>query len=1643
MTYAGIENINEYYTQHYMSELLGKELDSQVVSGWRERDREAREAGGAFIAPQRALRDMSAPYFKIMESLGEDLDLESLAQLQQVWRDLFSGLGYDVRPSFVHVGEMPLPVVSQVSTSSGAPFLWCVPVANLKDSDANALQATLTRAQFQGLDPITWQLEDRQIEQWCAIELEEVIGQHVFGLPEPPRFVLLADATEVVLLDRTKWFEKRMLRFDLSEILGRKDAETLACAAGLLAKESLAPEDGVCLLDSIDDASHKHAYGVSQDLKYALREAIELLGNEAVWYRKSVQRLATNSWEGDDGQDIGEQLGRDCLRYMYRVLFLFYIEARPELGYAPMKSDLYRFGYSLESLRELEMVELVDEHARNGYFFHESLDKLFDLIFNGSKIDEPQTSLMARRTVDAVHDFELPELKSNLFDLAQTPLLRGVKFRNFVLQRVIELMSLSRPSKKGKRAPKRRGRISYAQLGINQLGSVYESLLSYRGFFAKDDLYEVTPNVKDFDVLETAYFVPEDELQRYDARKEIVLDEETGHFLKHERGKFLYRMAGRDREKSASYYTPEVLTKCLVKYALKALLEDDDGHIKYTPDQLLELTVCEPAMGSAAFLNEAVNQLSEIYLRERQMEVINQGGKAIPHDEYTHELQKVKMYFADNNVFGVDLNPVAVELAEVSLWLNTIYQGAYVPWFGMQLVTGNSLVGCRREVWSTEQTTPKTISVTKTGKNGKTKTSKKTIKTPWTDESPERVPLGSERPSGSIYHFLLGDTGMANYTDTVIKGKGGKKPVKGLAEEEIKAIDAWRKEFVSELTDYERGQLLALSERIDALWEAHAKMQRDIRERTTDPISIYGYTLDGTDVVTSTGEKDAILNGEQYSYKVRAASPYRRLKLVMDYWCALWFWPIQSADDLPTRSEFIRELSWILDTNVLSVSSAEEHGQGQQDLWSSTMSEDKAKELHEDFGVVEIDKLVDAIPRLGLVQQVAETYRFLHWELEFADLFTDRGGFDLILGNPPWLKVEWSESGVMGDKDPYFVLKKLSASVAAERRTETLEQHGMLGDYLSAYEEPAALSSYLNSVQNYPELKGIQTNLYKCFLTQSPRISSNLGICAILHQTGLFDDPKGGILREFLYARMRLHVHMQNKLKLFADISDQKFYGFSVYASTANSVPTFDYSSLVYHPTTLDLSFTTNTTPAPLDGLKLDDGSWNVNGHPSRVIRVSDRELALFASLYDNKGTPTNQARLPALYSTELVSVLEKFASQTSTLGSSRVEYLSLEMWHETNAQKDKTINRETQYPESPDQLILSGPHFFVGTPLNKTPRASCTENSHYDVLDLEFIPDDYLPRTNYVPACSPEEYMARVPRVPWGEQKPATEFHRLVHRKLLPPSGERTFISSIQPKGSCNLFSAICTVVTDVSILLSIATMTSSVPFDFFVKSTGKAAFTSGDMKLMPVANTRKLALAFATTLALNCLTTHYSELWEELYDPSFNDQKWLKDDPRLDNAFFENLTPHWQRDVALRTAFARRQALVEIDVLVARALGMTLEELQTIYRVQFPVMRQYEKETYYDQAGRIVYTSSKGLIGVGLPRVKGNSGEPTVDGLYWEDVKDMREGTITQRILDDTVPGEPHEREITFTAPFTTCDREQDYAEVWATLDAMEQTP
>lgn len=177
--------------------------------------------------------------------------------------------------------------------------------------------------------------------------------------------MLLCGLDEWLLLDRYKWPNNRALRFNWADILDRKDADTLKACAALLHKDCLAPGEGNSLLESLDENAHKHAFGVSEDLKYALREAIELLGNEAArQLREQAADAKKGFFSGKDQLDAGD-LSLECLRLVYRLLFMFYIEARPELGYVPIgKSDIYLKGYSLESLRDLEMQPLTTPHAR-------------------------------------------------------------------------------------------------------------------------------------------------------------------------------------------------------------------------------------------------------------------------------------------------------------------------------------------------------------------------------------------------------------------------------------------------------------------------------------------------------------------------------------------------------------------------------------------------------------------------------------------------------------------------------------------------------------------------------------------------------------------------------------------------------------------------------------------------------------------------------------------------------------------------------------------------------------------------------------------------------------------------------------------------------------------------------------------------------------------------------------------------------------------------------------------------------------------------------------------------------------------------------------------------------------------------------
>ena len=1001
--------------------------------------------------------------------------------------------------------------------------------------------------------------------------------------------------------------------------------------------------------------------------------------------------------------------------------------------------------------------------------------------------------------------------------------------------------------------------------------------MSYSGFFVTEEggLYEVKKAGEEYDELKNAYFVPASELNNYSEDEKFIPQSDPDHpgrtvsRLKHyPRGTFIYRLAGRNRQKSASYYTPEVLTQCVVKYALKELLQDK------TADDILQLTICEPAMGSGAFLNEAINQLADAYLKARQLE----AGKRLGHDEYGQELQKVKAFIAANNVYGVDLNPVAVELAEVSLWLNTIHPGCPVPWFNMQLAAGNSLIGARRQAFSSHLLRPKR------GEKS------------WLDEVPVRYPLRpaegepAERPAHSVYHFLLPDTGMANYNDKVVKQIAG---------EQLDTIKEWRRAFCKPFENHHVAALERLSAAIDRLWLAHIRDRRKLRDETCDTWDMFGYSAEGAARALTTQEKDRLFNERILSRIDANSSAYRRLKLVMDYWCALWFWPIDKADMLPSREEFLLEIQSIIEGGVIEATLIE-NDQYVLNLGNAPVQQEL--DVYQERGYVNLEKLCHDYPRLALVQELAERYRFHHWELEFADLFVERGGFDLVLGNPPWIKISWEEGNVLGDANPRFVFDKTTSSEYSKlRESAFIHNDALQSIYLQEFEFSEATQIYLNSKLNYPILVGIQANLFKCFIPKAWYISNEYGVSSFITDSGIYSDTKGGRFRRACYHRLRYYFVFQNELGLFQDVGNQKRYEIQIFSSPRKEIK-FHHIGNLFHPCTVDNCFF-HSGLGSIQRIKTDNDKWELSGHYLRIIDVDSGILKVIRDLYDTSNRNIDESVFSSIHAKPIISALEKLSQYSTNLSSIKEKFDSSRIMDESKAQDEGLILKSTGFRFTELETILSGPHIGVANPFFQSPRRICDSHRAYDNISLDSIPIKYIPRSNFTPLISIEKYTNAIPRIKFKKQDNFLDNYRLVHRRRLNAHQERTLQASISPSEVGHIHALISTIFQEYIDLITTAFIMHSLTFDYWLKTTGKSDLTEGSMRhVFFVKDNNSLSFGIIRTLMLNCLTSHYAKLWAECWDPAFHDDKWAKVDPRLTNDRFRNLTPQWVRNSALR---------------------------------------------------------------------------------------------------------------------------------------------
>jgi len=336
------------------------------------------------------------------------------------------------------------------------------------------------------------------------------------------------------------------------------------------------------------------------------------------------------------------------------MLFVLYAESR---GLLDVSNETYNRTFSFNSVKR-EVAETIDR-GRELHSWHKQywnrLKNLFSLINEGSESRGiPKEALF------------VPPYNGSLFNPIKHEFLERCAVGDSYLARVIDLLSRSNG-----------GFIDYSTLDIRHLGSIYEGLLEFKLKIAEGDMVSIREKGKEV-------WVPRDEAGGKEIHEEV---EEGGLYLVTDRG---------ERKATGSYYTPGYIVKYIVGNSLGPIVEQKIEKARENggkeSEAVLSIKVLDPAMGSGHFLVEAVDYLARALLEA----VGNDVEKGLlPEAEYSTEWAKREV--VSHCIYGVDLNPLAVELAKLSLWLATIAKDKPLSFLDHRLKCGNSLIGTSLE----------------------------------------------------------------------------------------------------------------------------------------------------------------------------------------------------------------------------------------------------------------------------------------------------------------------------------------------------------------------------------------------------------------------------------------------------------------------------------------------------------------------------------------------------------------------------------------------------------------------------------------------------------------------------------------------------------------------------------------------------------------------------------------------------------------------------------------------------------------------------------------------------------------------------------------------------------------------------------
>ena len=424
---------------------------------------------------------------------------------------------------------------------------------------------------------------------------------------------------------------------DLPALLGNGDVEAFKYFYLFFRQASFIPNgEGRTWLDIILGESRDYAQGVSEDLKDQVYEAL----------RHVAQGFLDYPGNGlTPGPTTLKAIYDNSLILLYRLLFILYAESRALL---PLQdNETYRLTYSLDAIKKEIEGALSKPILPTSRLYWTRLQELFGAINKGNE------------------HLGVPVYNGDLFEPEKHPFLKRYAVGDQELRRAIDNLA---------RTDTEEGRVfvDYRDLEVRHLGSIYEGLLEYQLRYAEEELA----------------VVKEKRRERYVSAGEgqdvVVPDNRV--YLVTDRG---------ERKATGSYYTPDYIVKYIVEQTLGPLLDetlarwaDRKGVTEEDlVNDILSLDVLDPAMGSGHFLVEATEYIAR-YL-------VGLGLEATAGMEAEAELDYWKRQVVQSCIYGVDLNPLAVELAKLSLWLATVSKDKPLSFLDHHLRCGNSLIGAR------------------------------------------------------------------------------------------------------------------------------------------------------------------------------------------------------------------------------------------------------------------------------------------------------------------------------------------------------------------------------------------------------------------------------------------------------------------------------------------------------------------------------------------------------------------------------------------------------------------------------------------------------------------------------------------------------------------------------------------------------------------------------------------------------------------------------------------------------------------------------------------------------------------------------------------------------------------------------------